>query len=455
LDPIYYQVNQTKLTEVTQKSSDNLRLQSNKEARRKSQTNEVDKSAMSTDTSSMSDDMLGNMDPDDYGGSGARQFAQMWKEQLAEERKDKEEEQEPEQEGDSGQHEEPQDEHGPNKEEVEVAKIDEAEPEVAQNLLERPADASASVAVAGETARPAEPAQGREGQEAAEAPGRQSQTSRSSPTGQREAASPESVRAEVEAASSERFQTEPKSAGPGGQLESRKPQPRGSLGSLLDHSSGFLIAEEAAWEGTAEHEESVVEETPEEVVPEEISILLERLVTGDSAQPGFRKLHQLLSRFGRKVLQMCLEAQARVYLLPPGEPLLAHPQLAQCGYTDLEGAAYLPEHRLCLVEDRCVTTAPHGFHPVFYYFAHLYDHALGGENFASLKSAAVRASYQACLDGSHRFGDLMAAHSPAHYFAQAVESYLAENDCYEPLWTRQDLYDFDRSIYDYIEYLLK
>jgi hypothetical protein len=49
----------------------------------------------------------------------------------------------------------------------------------------------------------------------------------------------------------------------------------------------------------------------------------------------------------------------------------------------------------------------------------------------------------------------MSSHSPAHYFAQAVESYLSENDCFEPLWTRQDLYDFDRSIYDYIEYLLK
>ncbi len=77
MDPIYYQVNQTKLTEVTQKKSDNLRLQSNKEAKRKSQANEIDKSALSADTTCMSDDMLGNMDPDDYGGRGAEEFAQM------------------------------------------------------------------------------------------------------------------------------------------------------------------------------------------------------------------------------------------------------------------------------------------------------------------------------------------------------------------------------------------
>ena len=37
MDPIYYQVNQTRLTEVTQKTSDNLRLQGNKEAKRKAE----------------------------------------------------------------------------------------------------------------------------------------------------------------------------------------------------------------------------------------------------------------------------------------------------------------------------------------------------------------------------------------------------------------------------------
>ena len=67
----------------------------------------------------------------------------------------------------------------------------------------------------------------------------------------------------------------------------------------------------------------------------------------------------------------------------------------------------------------------------------------------------MQASFAVCDTGAHRFGDLMAAHSPIHYFAQAVESYLAENDCFEPLWTRSDLYDFDRSMHDYVEYLLR
>ncbi|MBX3169619.1 MAG: hypothetical protein KF760_19610 [Candidatus Eremiobacteraeota bacterium] len=443
MDPIYYQVNQTRLTEVTQKSSDNLRLQGNKEAKRKAEkAGDVDKSALSADSSSMSDDMLGDMDPDDYGGRGARQFAQMWKEQM------EEDEEEPPEEEEEGEEEpsEPEDRTAPNKEETEVEGApsqDEGDlegtpltppPSTSRGVAEDPVPAQEPSAAAAPSPPPA--------REAGE------RTPVTPPTSASEARAQE-----PETPAAEKFQAGQQvaataEAGPSGK--------KSSLGSLLDFSSGFLIAEEAHWDPEAPEEALPgQEEAPEAALPEEISILLERLVTGDSSQPGFRKLGQLLSRFGRRVLQQCIEAQAKVYLLPPGEPLLAHPQLANCGHNDLQGAAYLPDLRLCLVEDDCVSQAPRGFHPVFYYFAHLWDHAMGGENFASSKSAAVKASYQVCLEGGHRFGDLMSSHSPAHYFAQAVESYLADNDCFEPLWTRQDLYDFDRSIYDYIEYLLK
>lgn len=452
MDPIYYQVNQTRLTEVTQKTSDNLRLQGNKEAKRKAErAGDVDKAAMSTDSSSMSDDMLGNMDPDDYGGRGAKQFAQMWKEQLEEnekeeERQDEEGESESEEDGD-----EPQDSQAPNKEECEVegvTTVEEAEAfEVEGTPVERPAGPSAQVAGDSEPAREPAQASPREQAVADPAPAAEKKAAVTPPTSPQEAAA-----AKAQATGSEKFSgVRPASA----EAASLTPTQKSSLGSLLDFSSGFLIAEDAHFDENAESESISAEAEQEEALPEEISILLERLVTGDSSQPGFRKLSQLLSRFGRRVLQQCIEAQAKVYLLPPGEPLLAHPMLASCGSSDLQGAAYLPEQRLCLVEDDCVSQPPRGFHPVFYYFAHLWDHAMGGENFASSKSAAVNASYQVCQEGGHRFGDLMSSHSPAHYFAQAVESYLAENDCFEPLWTRQDLYDFDRSIYDYIEYLLR
>lgn len=447
VDPIYYQVNQTRLTEVTQKTSDNLRLQGNKEAKRKAEkAGDVDKSALSSDSSSMSDDMLGDMDPDDYGGRGAKQFAQMWKEQL------EEDEEEPEDEQSEEEPEDPEDQTAPNKEEAEVeSQIEDQSQVVEGTALTPPPPAGGQVAHESTPAH--EPAAQSEAKEPVPA-AKPSKPAEKAPVTPPTSAA-EARKQEPQTAGNEKFQGSQPAAAP---VEARA-QPAGkksSLGSLLDFSSGFLIAEEAHWDPEAAEEALPEEkEAAEAAVPEEISIVLERIVIGDASQAGYRKLHQLLSRFGQRVLQQCVEAQAKVYLLPPGEPLLAHPQLANCGHADLQGAAYLPDKRICLVEDECVSQAPRGFHPVFYYFAHLWDHAMGGESFASHKSAAVRASYQVCLEGGHRFGDLMSSHSPAHYFAQAVESYLTENDCFEPLWTRQDLYDFDRSIYDYIEYLLR
>ncbi|MBS2034938.1 hypothetical protein JST97_08115 [bacterium] len=451
MDPIYYQVNQTRLTEVTQKTSDNLRLQGNKEAKRKAErAGDVDKAAMSTDSSSMSDDMLGNMDPDDYGGRGAKQFAQMWKEQLEEEEEKKQQGEQDDDEGEpDSEPEEPEDQTAPNKQETEVEGLGSAEEvEVEGTPVQVPPSNSARLAAEAEPAAEPAEASAREQAPRPEPPTAERKAVVTPPTSSGEArAAKEQAPAAEKFSSTKIVEASAECAAPAAK--------KSSLGSLLDFSSGFLIAEDAHFDENAEAESPAQEAEPEEALPEEISILLERLVTGDSSQPGYRKLNQLLSRFGRRVLQQCIEAHAKVYLLPPGEPLLAHPMLANCGFADLQGAAYLPDQRLCLVEDDCVAQAPRGFHPVFYYFAHLWDHAMGGENFASSKSAAVKASYQVCQEGGHRFGDLMSSHSPAHYFAQAVESYLAENDCFEPLWTRQDLYDFDRSIYDYIEYLLR
>lgn len=418
MDPIYYQVNQTRLTENTQRSSDHLRMQQNKEAKRKSEkAGEVDKSALATDLSSMSDDMLGDMDPDDFGGRGAQQFAQMWKEQLSEE-------EEPDPAGDPEEGEEPAGE-----EEDSAPEEDEEEEEAASESVSPPPQSPPPAPSAPSLETPPEassqPAAPAVSQESPPVP----------PPGPPPASAPKATQPPL--------------------VVSPPPAQKKGIQSLLDFSSGFLIAEEAQWDlPTVEAEVAEVPESQEAPLDEDISILLERMVTGDPQQPAYRKLCQLLSRFGRNVLQFCSEHQTRVYLLPAGEGLQAHPLLSN-SEQDLEGAVYLPQNRLCIVEDNCLSQAPYGFHPVFFYFAHAFDHALGGEHFASLKSPAVRASYEACLAGAHRFGDLMAAHSPAHYFAQAVESYLAENDCFEPLWSRQDLYDFDRSMHDYVEYLLQ
>ena len=449
VDPIYYQVNQTRLTENTQKSSDNLRLQSNKEAKRKAErAGEVDKSAMATDSSAMSEDMLGDMDPDDYGGSGAKHFAQMWREQQEEERKRREHpEEDPEEEEENlaaeSQESEVEAEAAAWSEMVEGEWVDLQAPSASHPeggaLAVPPSVNEANEAVA-ESKPGGEPGPSPAPSAAASPPLAQEVSPKVSP--ERVEVVPPAPRSEETAAIPQ----------PESSASVQGVKGSGAFSSLLDFGQGFLIAEEAQWS----EQEALPGVAAEEIhhVPDELSVLLDRLVTGDSTSSSYRKLQSLLARFGRHALQVCSDLEVRVYLLPPQERLLSHPQLAHAE-TDLEGAAYLPGQRLCLVEEGCLSQAPTGFHPVFFYMAQAFDHALGGEVFASLKSPAVQASYLACLEGAHRFGDLLAAHSPAHYFAQAVESYLAENDCFEPLWTRQDLYDFDRSMYEYIEYLLK
>ena len=51
------------------------------------------------------------------------------------------------------------------------------------------------------------------------------------------------------------------------------------------------------------------------------------------------------------------------------------------------------------------------------------------------------------------FVDELAAADPVRYFARSVSVYLGKDDCSEPLWSHQDLYDFDRSMYNYLQYL--
>ena len=402
MDPIY-NLNQTRLTENTQRSSDNLRIQRNKEVKEKSKrAGEIEEAELPSDLSNMSEDMLGDMDPDSYGG-GAQAYQRAWEEEE-EEPKPKEREG-----GEGSSDQEPREERGQSQEEPEPRE----EAPVAGIPLERPPEA---VPVRAES-KP-------------EAP------SAATPAPAAPAASPSRPSLDMS-----------KLSVPG----------TGAAPSIFfDLSAGFFIAEEFQPEETEPEAAGSLGEA--EAVPEvapELADLLEKLIIGDMGCPAYRKLQLLLSRFGRGVLRLCLEKGTKVYLLPRESPLQSHPLLASCLSGDAVDAAYLMSARACVIEDRCLNRAPVGFQPVLYYFAFAFDHALGAEEFASVRSPAVNASYQACLDGPHRFADPMAALSTVHYFAQAVESYLSENDSLDPVWSRQDLYDFDRSMFEYVDYLFK
>ncbi len=423
MDPLYQLVNQNRLLDNTQRSSDNLKAQAIKEGKEKSKrTGEIDDSDLSGDINSMGEDLLGSMDPDLFGGGGgAKAFKQMWEETLADD-----EEKEKDKEGKEGDGGEEQEQKG-------EAPEDEVQGEEGQAPLKSFEVAPPTVSDELPAATPARPS--------AE-PDTPAVTVSLSTEARKEARSAQDgLQEEVELSAPDRKK---------GPTASEAP----NWSSLLDLTGGFLIAEEVLPELSDDEEAGPAQDDVPDVCPS-VADLLTRLIVGDVTTQAYRRLQHILGRFGAGVLRTCLDQKSRVFLLPKGEGLSSHPLVASSGMDDARGAVYLTASRSCVVEEELLHTAPFGFHPVLYYFAHAFDHALGGEDFASVRSPAVGASFQACQQGGHQFADLLAATSPVHYFAQAVESYLNDNDCYEPLWTRADLYDFDRSMYEYVDYLFK
>lgn len=182
-----------------------------------------------------------------------------------------------------------------------------------------------------------------------------------------------------------------------------------------------------------------------------------KLIANPADQPGYEECVRLLSRFGAGALRMCGREKVRVEILDEAD-FASHPGLRSLGLSPEEipsDGAYLIGSRQVLVHRRCLTGRPRFFHPALYYFAHAFDHAQGGETFSSRKAAAVIACYEASTRAYNGFDfvDELAAADPVRYFARSVAVYLGRDDCDDPLWSHQDLFDFDRSMYDYLQYL--
>lgn len=181
------------------------------------------------------------------------------------------------------------------------------------------------------------------------------------------------------------------------------------------------------------------------------------LIRSPEGEPGYDECIRLLSRFGLGAIRLCNRAKVGVHILDEKD-FLSFPALAEMELPPEDmpvDGAYLVEERACLIDRRCLTEKPQFFHPALYYFAHALDHAQGGEDFSSRKAAAVLACFDASCSGLHGcdFVDELAAADPVRYFARSVAIYLGRDDCTDPIWTHQDLYDFDRSMYDYLQYL--
>ncbi len=417
LDPLFTLSSQNqRLTENTQRSSDAVRTQALKEGKEKGRRGNLDSTEISSDLNQMGEDLLGSMDPDLFGRSGRSSlFKRLWEETV---------EQEAEEEGEG------EEESGRRHRDGLLMEVPE------------PPDES------DEPPPPEEPARPSPVLDVSEPPASRPEAAPATDEPPRTGSPPVLPGREVL-----EFSAPEKKPAP--QVEKEPPsmaRPT-SQGSLLDISEGFLLHESTVEFEAADEAATAVEAEP---LPAHLEAVLAALMQGDSRSTGWPRLQRLLGRFGAGVLGLCVAQKVRVCLLPRGSGLRSHPTVrAVVGQGKARGGAYLPESRTCLVEEEALSAPPWGFHPVLFYFAQAWDHALGGEEFASLQSAAVKASFDACRRGlpGHTFPDGFAGESPVHYFAQAVESYLAENDSTDPLWTREDLYDFDRSMFSYVEYL--
>ncbi len=192
-------------------------------------------------------------------------------------------------------------------------------------------------------------------------------------------------------------------------------------------------------------------------VEPEVADVAKRLLANGAGEEGYEECVRLLSRFGLGALRMCARAKVSVQILDE-EGFASHPDLMALGLSAQEtpsDGAYLVARRLVLIDRRSLTGQPRYFHPALYYFAHAFDHAQGGETFSSRKAAAVMACYESSVRAMNGFDfvDELAAADPVRYFARSVAVYLGKDDCSDPLWSHQDLFDFDRSMYDYLQYL--
>lgn len=171
---------------------------------------------------------------------------------------------------------------------------------------------------------------------------------------------------------------------------------------------------------------------------------------------------------GEKILETCLKFGVKIVIirkdqkvsdvLPGGETI-----------EDLR-AGYSENLKVCFVGEEWVRPEYQNlyrFNPSIYLMAIAFDHSTGEDSFASLKSPFVLNNYHACRreESGHLFIDGLSAFSPVEYFAQTLEAYLQLEDnsvandmtlkIYEgKICTRNELYNIDRSMYQYIDYLV-
>ncbi|HBM97340.1 TPA: hypothetical protein DD394_07620 [bacterium UBP9_UBA11836] len=500
MDPIFIMNSQNqRMLENTQRSSDGLRTNMMRERKEKAgvrKSHYIDDTAeFSSDLSDMGEDMLGGMDDlvgGGGGGGGAALFRKMWEEDVEEEDK-KAAQRSADTLFDEGQStclidskvetseestplgELPVPEHLEDNTSEEVAKESSQDEAASTNTSTKDVpnhdnlgvdavidlDNQREAALSEAMEREAKEAQAEEAASSAsslpavstesEAQAEHADRVVKIPTGSQGASLPAAEDVDLSQSQAEKQKT-----------QSAEKHGSSFISSLLDNSEGFIFHEAVPEVVELSGRTSKGKREAEALkVPHELEKVLDQLIVCQAAPEAAESLRLLLSRFGKGVLDACMRDGLKV-------KLLSHKELKAAVYaadSSLQGreighGAYLAKERLCLIASELFSGSNqaeyvYGFHPALYYFGMAWDHALGEGTFASLQSPVIKANAQACqtnLEG-HCAPDPMSCADPVNYFAQAVEAYFSANDCSETLWSREDLYDFDRLMYDYLEYL--
>ncbi|MFP4498630.1 MAG: hypothetical protein ACLFQV_10500 [Vulcanimicrobiota bacterium] len=249
--------------------------------------------------------------------------------------------------------------------------------------------------------------------------------------------------------------------------------------SLLSYDEGYIIAEPK--KASAVDEELMVninndllnEKKEEKIIPPSLRVrykeAFDSLVVKEEENSSFEMLTDYLKLFGLGVLETCVENDERLLLIPRNGKLGDYPGLLKQKYDPSVKNmrwGYLPLEKMVFIAEEVLTNIDPKVKVPILYFAFSFDHALGSEGFASEKSPAVLSNYNACKnrEPGHQFLDSFSALSPIHYFAQSVEAYLSG---FEPgvnaitarnfrgFNPREHLYDVDRAMHSYLEYLFK
>ncbi len=238
---------------------------------------------------------------------------------------------------------------------------------------------------------------------------------------------------------------------------------RSEWNSLLAFDEGFLIADrgnQPTNSDTYDEGVTVPNISLESIEIPEISeintscdeIIASMLISKASSDFIYKMMLYQLGAFGAKIMKLCSDVGIKIELLH-GTLKDKYPVFHEHSY-----CAYIVSQKKCILDEK-IFTRKEAFVPSRYFMAMAFDHALGGENFSSRKSAAVMSNYQLCKqrEKGHLFCDGLCAEDPVFYFAQAVESYLRKENETVPgdLYDNIELYDYDRSMFIYIDYLFK